>query len=144
MADRIAQVLADQIEAICANASARLTGRAEFAGDQRHLAAALSTLAAALIDAARDDQPERLSDAALALGRDDGDPCRGYGRVQLLLDVLCSESVEALRRVVLGSEGKEASARLRGLLGPAMLGLADLCRQTDQAGPPEAGAERGS
>jgi len=140
VADRIAQVMTTQAEAINANAVSRLAGRGEFAGDRRQLESSLARLTDALVEATRTDRPELLTEVALTLGRDDSDPFRGYGRVQLLLDVLCSESVEALRRAVTGPEGKEASARLRGMMGPAMLGLAALGRQTTQANSPESGS----
>ena len=135
MTDRIAQVLADQMDAIRVGVAARLSDRGEFAGNLPQLQADVALLAQALGATLSEDQPALLTEAALALGRDDGDPCRGYGRVQLLLDVLCSESVEALRRVITGPDGKEASARLRAMLGPAMLGLADLCRTGGETAP---------
>lgn len=116
---------------LVAGAVGRLDGRAEFLYDSSLLKSEVRRCLTALSWADAAGDPEVLTAAALALGRSDAKPARGYRRAQLVLEAICAETVEQVHRNLPRSSGRTALDRLRAVLGPAQVGLVAIFR--DQA-----------
>ncbi len=83
----------------------------------------LSLVVEGLRASAHSGRPAELAAAALAAARADSDPAAGYRRTMRLLDALCGEAADTLKRALEPAAARVAVRGLRYLLGPAMAGL---------------------
>lgn len=134
MGERWARMLGARAAELTAAARSRLGARAEFAGRPEVFEAHLSALAEALVAALAAEQAGILTARALELGRAQADPARSYGQLQLMLDVLCAEAAVLARRDLPAAQARTAARALRAVVGPAMVGLAELCLPAAVAG----------
>jgi len=110
----------------------RLVGRPAFQTEPEALCGLVERCVDALTRAL-DGASRALVDEALAIGRADADPGRGYRRAQSLLEGVCEVTVAVLRQTLGREPSRAATRRLRDLFGPAQLALTAVVTTAGQA-----------
>ena len=126
MAGELSALLTNRLDELCERVIARLVSRPEFRVSPAQVKAEVQACLRGLLRA--DDQADAavLASLALAMGRDDPRPAHGYRRVQRVLEAVCAETGEMLHSDLPVDASRLARVRMRALMGPAQLGLAQM------------------
>lgn len=128
MSSELMGVLQPSLEELVSAATGRLADRPEFRHESSVVAVDIRRCFAALRRADELSDSAPLCEAILRVGRADTKPARGYRRAQLMLEAICAETVDQIHRSLPRDESRDATQRLRSLIGPAQVGLVDIFR----------------
>ncbi len=126
MAGELSAWLTERVDELSDRVIARLVSRPEFRVEPAQVRAEVQACLRGLLRADAQSDAAVLARLALALGRGDPQPTHGYRRMQRILEAVCAETGELLRMHLPTDASRLVRSRMRALMGPAQLGLAQV------------------